>query len=110
MSTPQSEQPPLKRPRTDEVVPLTPHPDLWYDDGSIIVIAQSTMFKVYKGRLSQCSSVFQDMFCLSSSSTQELLDGCPMVHLSDSAQDVTHMLRAIHDWQQVVIFSVLFNA
>ncbi|KDQ59530.1 hypothetical protein JAAARDRAFT_33106 [Jaapia argillacea MUCL 33604] len=96
-------QPSLKRPRTDDHPPadniLTRSPDVWYDDGNLIVIAESTMFKVYMGRLSQSSSIFCDMFCVSTSSGGDHIDGCPAVHLPDSAEDVTHMLRAIHDWQ-----------
>ncbi|KDQ59525.1 hypothetical protein JAAARDRAFT_68161 [Jaapia argillacea MUCL 33604] len=96
--------PPLKRPRTEDSAKTQDRPpilrsDVWYDDGNIIVIAESTQFKVFKGKLSEASTIFQDMFLVSTPSTDDVLDGCPVIHISDSAEDVRHMLRAIHNWQ-----------
>ncbi|KDQ59527.1 hypothetical protein JAAARDRAFT_174906 [Jaapia argillacea MUCL 33604] len=95
-------QPALKRTRVNEpnqndTVPLR-HSDVWFDDGNLMVIAESTVFKVFKGQLAKASPIFHDMFGLSSSGV-DLLDGCPVVHLSDSVEDVAVMLRAVHQWQ-----------
>ena len=67
------------------------HPELWFDDGSIILVAQKTMFKVYKGLLSTHSPVFADMFS-SATHSDEIDDGCPVVRVSDSAQDLKGLL------------------
>ena len=40
------------------------HPDLWYGDGTVILIAESTGFRVYQGLLAKHSEVFRDMFSL----------------------------------------------
>ena len=70
---------------------LTRDKDLWFDDGSIILVAQKTMFKVYKGLLSTHSPVFADMFS-SATHSDEIDDGCPVVRVSDSAQDLKWLL------------------
>ncbi|EIW56929.1 uncharacterized protein TRAVEDRAFT_49740 [Trametes versicolor FP-101664 SS1] len=73
--------------------------EFWYPDGSIILVAGDIEFRVYKGILAKHSPVFEDMFSLpqpsdptsSASSAQEV---CPVVHLSDSPEDLRHVLRA----------------
>ncbi|KZP19048.1 hypothetical protein FIBSPDRAFT_791230, partial [Athelia psychrophila] len=71
--------------------------DVWYDDGNVVLQAQNTQFKVYRGVLAQSSSVFKDMFTFPQppSAEMELIDGCPVVHLSDRAEDVRYILQAL---------------
>ena len=38
--------------------------EFWYDDGTVILIARNVEFRIYKGLLSDHSSVFRDMFSL----------------------------------------------
>lgn len=70
----------------------------WYDDGNIILQAESTQFRVYRGILVDNSTVFADMFGLDMSQPPEavLVDGCAVVHLSDSAEDWRHVLHALY--------------
>ncbi|KDQ56535.1 hypothetical protein JAAARDRAFT_58838 [Jaapia argillacea MUCL 33604] len=89
--------PATKRACTDDVQPLIRSADVWFDDGNVILIAESTQFKVFRGILSASSPIFQDMFSLSTEVPEESIDGCPVVHLSDTTADVSHMLRALHD-------------
>lgn len=72
----------------------------WFEDGNIVLIARNIEFRVYKGILAKHSSVFQDMFSLpppvapeSSRDTAAPADACPVVHLSDSPEDLRHVLR-----------------
>ncbi|KZP30457.1 hypothetical protein FIBSPDRAFT_926324 [Athelia psychrophila] len=100
-----SDQPPaLKRKRTEDESlegSTTPAPlvrsDIWYDDGNVILQAGCTQFKLYRGVLGENSSVFKDMFSFPQPPLvgTELVDGCPVVHLSDSAEDVKYVLQAI---------------
>ncbi|KZP19012.1 hypothetical protein FIBSPDRAFT_828576 [Athelia psychrophila] len=77
--------------------------DVWYDDGNVVLQAQNTHFKVYRGVLAQISSVFKDMFSFPQppSAEMELIDGCPVVHLSDRAEDVRYLLQAIFQREYV---------
>lgn len=72
-------------------------PSCWFEDGNVVLEAQSTIFKVYKGLLSQESEVFKSMFTLPqpSSGPSELYDGCPLVVLQDSAADIQVFIQAI---------------
>ncbi|EIW56954.1 uncharacterized protein TRAVEDRAFT_49766 [Trametes versicolor FP-101664 SS1] len=66
----------------------------WLDDGTIILVASGIGFRVYKGILASHSSVFRDMF--TAGNADILADAtCPVVHLSDSAEDLRPFLRAI---------------
>lgn len=76
---------------------LTVRSKIWFEDGNVILEAEGIQFKVHRGILSESSSVFKDMFTLPQppSMDEELIDGCPIVHLSDTAEEVTYMLEAL---------------
>ncbi|THU75115.1 hypothetical protein K435DRAFT_707641, partial [Dendrothele bispora CBS 962.96] len=72
--------------------------ELWFEDGTLIIEARGSAFRVYAGLLSARSSVFHDMMSIpqpASSASQP----CPTVTLHDSPQDLTHFLKAIMDSQ-----------
>ena len=77
------------------------HPDLWFPDGNIILVAEGTGFKVYKGILASHSEVFRDMFALAqtglsvSVNGEESTHGAPIVPLGDYANEVAHFLRPL---------------
>ncbi|KAH9927375.1 hypothetical protein B0H21DRAFT_826463 [Amylocystis lapponica] len=50
--------------------------DFWFIDGNIILIAQRTLFCVHRG---------------------ETINDCPVVQLSDTADDLRRLLRAVYD-------------
>ena len=100
------DQPPAKRRRPEtssgdlsSLVKPVRSEDVWYDDGNIILQAQNTQFKVLKSILQRNSSVFRDMFSLPqpTSSDTELVEGCPVVRLSDSADSVRYVLKALFE-------------
>ena len=88
--------------------PLTHSPDLWFDDGSIVLHVESTLFKVHRSILSSNSEVFCDMFGVLQPSTTNTsdgaIDGCPVVPLPDQAVDWTHVLKALYDAMSVLSF------
>ena len=92
----------IKRPRVEgDEEPSTPvtytrESDLWYDDGNIVIQAETTQFRVFKGVLASLSDIFKDMFLIPQpSSDEEVIDGCPVLRVYDSARDWTYILRAI---------------
>ena len=79
-------------------------PDLWFVDGSVVLEAEETYFKVYSGILSQASPVFKDMFSFPQGGQKiEMYGNCPLVHMLDSAHDLRHFLKALHDSRYVII-------
>lgn len=78
---------------------LTRAPGLWFEDGGLIIRAQSTLFRVSRDVLATHSSVFRDMLALPSAGEGNMRDGCPFVHLPDNAKDVEYFLRALFDYR-----------
>lgn len=85
---------------------LAKHTDLWFTDGSVILRAESTIYRVHISQLSRHSAFFRDLFTLPQSSStstdgdgtdSDFLDGCPLVHLHDAAEDVSNLLAALYD-------------
>ncbi|KAJ7155464.1 hypothetical protein C8R43DRAFT_432932 [Mycena crocata] len=90
------------------------HGDLWFEDGSIILQAESTLFRVHVSQLSRHSALFRDIFTLpqpqpsrppSLSPFDTLGDNrailecenSPVVFLQDKAEDVANFLAALYD-------------
>lgn len=70
--------------------------EFWLDDGNVVLQAEETHFKVHRSILSINSTVFKDMFSMPQpTSGEELVEGCPVIHLSDSAADVSYVLQAL---------------
>ncbi|EGO20518.1 hypothetical protein SERLADRAFT_476777 [Serpula lacrymans var. lacrymans S7.9] len=104
---------------------FTKHDDLWFCDGSVVLRAENTIFRVHKSQLSRHSAFFHDLFSLpqphheksneqsraiidrnSSSSrssavlevdSENEIEGCPVIYLHDSAEDVENLLTALYD-------------
>jgi hypothetical protein len=84
---------------------FTKHADLWFCDGSVILQAELILFRVHKSQLSRRSIVFSDMFALAqppvmtthATLADETYEGCPVVKLYDSAEDVENLLLALYD-------------
>ena len=86
-----------------ELEGISQHPDLWYEDGTVILIAESTGFRVYRGLLSKHSEVFRDMFSLPqpTSAANDPYEGCPIVRLAgDTAEEIAEVLKILHDGHQ----------
>ncbi|KAJ6480496.1 hypothetical protein C8R47DRAFT_1218697 [Mycena vitilis] len=73
--------------------------DLWFHDGTLVLVAGSSLFRVYRGQLAKRSSVFHDMLELPQPATAETIDGCPVVRLWDDERDLCYFLNAIFDYE-----------
>ncbi|TCD61647.1 hypothetical protein EIP91_008135 [Steccherinum ochraceum] len=88
-----------------------PHPNtafeksetLWFEDGSVVIVAEEVGFRVYKGVLSRCSDVFKDTFSMPqrAESSQERFEGCPVVRVQDSARDMERFLEVVFNGAQI---------
>ncbi|KAJ7612165.1 hypothetical protein FB45DRAFT_843455 [Roridomyces roridus] len=74
-----------------------PHriPELWFEDGNIVIQAGNSQFRVHRGILAACSPVFQDMLTFPQPPESELLEGCPLVRMPDHPNEVAVFLKAI---------------
>ncbi|PPR01688.1 hypothetical protein CVT24_001516 [Panaeolus cyanescens] len=95
----------------DTGVRVERHPDLWFEDGSVICRAENTLFCVHMSQLARHSLCFHDMFMLpqpesklESSLTINSSQGghtetrkIPVVYLYDNAEDVGNLLTALYD-------------
>ncbi|KZP28189.1 hypothetical protein FIBSPDRAFT_276064 [Athelia psychrophila] len=70
---------------------------IWLDDGNIVIQAQTTQYKVHRSILAAHSPIFRDMFSMPQppSEGEVTVEGCPVVHVSDRAADVTIVLQAL---------------
>jgi len=72
------------------------HPDFWFPDGSITLIAGNFEFRVHQGILAMQSEVFKDIFSIPQPEDAEQIDGCPIVHLSDPPADIAEVLSILY--------------
>ncbi|KAJ6535566.1 hypothetical protein B0H19DRAFT_1183764 [Mycena capillaripes] len=79
---------------------LTRAEGLWLADCGLIIQAETTLFRVSRDFLAIQSPIFRDMLSLPTPDDAEMMDGCPFVLLSDSAEDITVFLKALlyHDF------------
>jgi hypothetical protein len=72
------------------------HPELYMPDGTMVFLTNNTLFRVYPGLLSKHSEVFRGMNSLSDCQppNSETYDGCPLVRLTDDAEDLAFFLSA----------------
>ena len=74
---------------------ITRHPDLWFEDGNVILIAENTGFCVYRGVLVGQSNVFRDRLRIPQSSA---VDTCLIVYMSDdSAKELAIVLDILYN-------------
>ncbi|KAJ6509165.1 hypothetical protein C8R47DRAFT_1191489 [Mycena vitilis] len=64
--------------------------ELWFEDGNIVIQAENSQYRVFRGMLAARSPVFQDMLSLPQPPETELVDGCPFVRLPDRALEPRH--------------------
>lgn len=98
---------PAKRRRTDvdDASPGTPdtstairYEKLWFEDGSVVLHVQNHLYRVHRTMLSKTFETFKDMFAVPQPLDQEMIEGCPVVHLhDDDAMDWQYTLEALYD-------------
>lgn len=71
--------------------------DFWFADGTVVLVAQKIAYRVHQSILSRKSSVFEDMFAIPQPEKAETYEGCPVVHVSDTADDIEEVLEVLYD-------------
>lgn len=81
--------------------------EYWFDDGSVILSTSTRLFCVHKSVLSCHSGLFNTLFTLPQPETSEegeVMDGLPVVSLSDDSEDIKLLLNLCYD-RRYVLFS-----
>ncbi|KZT09932.1 uncharacterized protein LAESUDRAFT_645250 [Laetiporus sulphureus 93-53] len=71
--------------------------DFWLADGNVVLLAGDHAFRVHQSILCRRSDVFHNLFRVPQPEGGEMIDGCPVVCLSDSRHDVRCLLKALYD-------------
>ncbi|KAH9932275.1 uncharacterized protein B0H18DRAFT_987382 [Fomitopsis serialis] len=69
--------------------------EIWYEDGTVILVVRNIGFRVYRGLLAERAEIFRDLFSIPQPPDSQLVFGCPVVHLSDTAVAFKEFLNAL---------------
>ncbi len=91
-------------------VQIIPHPELWFEDGNIELIAENVSFRVHKTVLAGSSDFFKDMFSLPQPPPEEPAEGeaqpmqteIPRLETSETAEDLAYFLDAMYNCLRLV--------
>ena len=81
---------------TDQALNPKKDDELWYEDGTVVIIAGDVAFRLYKGVLARASPIFQDMFAIGQPGDAETMDCCPVVRLPDSPVDLRYFFSVLY--------------
>ncbi|KAJ7290269.1 hypothetical protein C8J57DRAFT_1164507 [Mycena rebaudengoi] len=71
--------------------------ELRFDDGSLVIQAGLSLFRIHRTVLAARLPVIQDMLSFPQPTDGETVDGCPLARLPDSAADTRFFLQAIYN-------------
>ena len=88
-----------ERERNGTAPVLERDPEFWFSDGTVILVAKNVEFRFYRALLADRSPVFNAKFADQHPTRDVQFNGqhsfsCPIVHLTDSPEDLRHILRA----------------
>lgn len=69
--------------------------DIWFDDGNIIIQAENTQFRLYKGLLCNASESEVLKAAIRNIGDSKGVDGCPLLCLSDSSLELSYVFKSI---------------
>ena len=70
--------------------------ELWFEDGTVVLVAGNVEFCIYKGLLADRSPVFKDMFAFPQPHAPSAEPSeRPRVRLPDSPEDIRELLRML---------------
>ena len=76
----------------------TPHADLWFEEGNVIIAAVGKSFKVHSGVLGRHSDVFRAVLSIPAlQALPEQYDGCPIFRVPDNGDHLQEVLLIMYD-------------
>ncbi|KAH9481044.1 hypothetical protein JR316_0005563 [Psilocybe cubensis] len=77
---------------------ITRSPDLWFNDGTVIIQAETTHFRVHRDFIARHSEVFCDMFKIPQPADESSKEPCQVVEVfGDRAKDWENLLKAMYN-------------
>lgn len=90
-----------KRPRVEsedaDVQIACYHKEFNYDDGSLVLHVENTLFRIHRSILASHSEFCADMLKVPQPANSLTVDGCPVVHLPDTPGDFVDLLKALYN-------------
>jgi hypothetical protein len=79
--------------------PPSRHPDIWFSDGNIALVAVDFYFTVHQGVLCRHSQLLAELIkkLKVEDSQSRLIDGHPVLVLNDQPKDLARFLLALYD-------------
>ena len=68
----------------------------WFEDGNVVLQAEHTQFRLHRSVLSMHCPIFRDMFACSLPENGPTVDGCPLVNLSETLEDVKNFVKILY--------------
>ena len=78
---------------TDKVVRSS---KFWFEDGNVVLQAEHTQFRLHRSVLSMHCPIFRNMFACSLPENGPTVDGCPLVNLSETLEDVKNFVKILY--------------
>lgn len=92
--------------KLDTSVDFVPSTEIWYSDGSVILVAGKTAFRVHGTIVATHCEIFKDMFAIPQPTAQdastETYEGCQVLRLQDAPVDLKHFLKSIYDFSYAI--------
>ncbi len=78
---------------------FTKCPDVWYSDGSLVIVTETLAFRVHASIMAANCEIFKDMASMPQpSDDEEMYEECPVIRLQDSATEMKHFLGTIYNF------------
>lgn len=75
----------------------TRDPELWFDDGNLVIQVTPRLFRLHRGVLALSSNFFRDMVAFPRAAEEDTYDDVPLVVLrDDDARDAAHFFKALY--------------
>jgi len=83
----------------DTVLPPYRHPDLWFSDGNIALVAGEFYFNVHRGVLCRNSALLSEAIeaLAAENKSGRLIEGNIVLELADRPEDLSRFLTALYD-------------
>jgi hypothetical protein len=73
-----------------------PDKNYYFEDGSIVILAEIHLFRVHRGVLSLNSELFKDMFSFPQPAIGLTVDNCPLLQVSETADEIRKMMQMFY--------------